>query len=253
MLVDKLLRECQSDGIDKVFERTGVLSRDAKPIDLDERTQLTSQTFECPGCFEEYSIDDMAGMTCKHFYCKDCFSNYLKIQITESGASTLDAIPCPGHKCKFLVDAVTLASIIDYTLYKRYVGFVAKAYVEANPDIHWCPSSRGCEYAAQINPNSAARTVQCQCGYVYCFKCRQEAHWPASCLEMEWWLKTHPEYRGMDPNEEEARSMQWILQHTQDCPKCFNPIEKNGGCNHLVRYCGILFLKNSFSDLTSIQ
>jgi len=133
---------------------------------------------------------------------------------------------------------------LDPELYLKYVTLVTSGFVEKNPSIQWCPSGRGCEYAAMVTPTSA-RTIQCSCGFVYCFNCRTEAHWPASCIEIQWWNKTHPGFRGVDPAEAENKSMEWILGHTQDCPKCRNPIEKNGGCNHLTcracnhQYCWV--------------
>jgi hypothetical protein len=41
---------------------------------------------------------------------------------------------------------VLLASLADAALYNKYVRFVAKSFVDRNPNIKWCPAA-GCNFA----------------------------------------------------------------------------------------------------------
>ncbi|KAK3149981.1 hypothetical protein QOZ80_3AG0225750 [Eleusine coracana subsp. coracana] len=36
----------------------------------------------------------------------------------------------------------------------------------------------------------------------------------------------------------EAENVKWLLANTKTCPKCFKPIIKEGGCNHVTCSCG---------------
>lgn len=36
--------------------------------------------------------------------------------------------------------------------------------------------------------------VRCDCGLVWCFSCKMEGHWPASCEHIKWYKETHKRY-----------------------------------------------------------
>jgi ariadne-1 len=58
-----------------------------------------------------------------------------------------------------------------------------------------------------------------------------DGHWPSTCNELKWFRQSHGK---RDAGEDkEMKTLQWLLSFTKDCPKCGNPIEKNGGCNHM--------------------
>jgi len=72
-------------------------------------------------------------------------------------------------------------------------------------------------------------TVQCSCGYRFCFTCHNEAHEPAACERVRHWQK-----KCVD----ESETGHWVSANTKDCPKCHIAVEKNGGCNHMTcRQC----------------
>lgn len=225
---------------DNLLAEAGIMKHQAFRVgnDRDEREQILSRgSWECPGCYDDFdSTDHAVTLPCGHFFCRDCMTNYLKLQISEGGTGTAitgrEAINCPGHKCKFYVDSITLAALVDPDMYSRYISYVTNAYVEKNPHVCWCPSGRGCEFAIATDMDNT-RMVGCKCGYVFCFSCKAEGHWPAACDELKWFRDTNPTAREMDLQEEENRSVEWILSHTQDCPKCRVNIQKNGGCNHM--------------------
>jgi len=36
----------------------------------------------------------------------------------------------------------------------------------------------------------------------------------------------------------DSENKNWMTANTKPCPKCGNPVEKNGGCNHVSCRCG---------------
>ena len=42
------------------------------------------------------------------------------------GISSADAITCPAYNCKYIIDQITVASLIDLSLYKKYLTFILK-------------------------------------------------------------------------------------------------------------------------------
>ena len=67
--------------------------------------------------------------------------------------------------------------------------------------------------------------VECKCGQLYCFTCKEEAHRPVDCQTVsEWNVK----------NCAESENLTWIIANTKPCPKCARPIQKNQGCMHMT-------------------
>ncbi|CAE8721383.1 unnamed protein product [Polarella glacialis] len=80
---------------------------------------------------------------------------------------------------------------------------------------------------AACEPSGGARgsEVSCLCGTRWCFGCGADAHLPVSCDTVKKWE---------DKNKDSAGDASWIKAHAKLCPKCDNPIEKNGGCMHMT-------------------
>ncbi|KAF6016131.1 hypothetical protein HII12_000172 [Brettanomyces bruxellensis] len=79
-------------------------------------------------------------------------------------------------------------------------------------------------------------TVVCTHKHRFCFNCLQEDHSPCPCsLAKEWEKKC----------KDDTETCHWLAANTKDCPHCSTPIEKNGGCNHMVCFkCGFAFCWN---------
>ena len=92
----------------------------------------------------------------------------------------------------------------------------------------WCPAP-GCLQAIKVR-EVESQPVKCSCELVFCYGCGDEKwHVPISCkMNKKWSQKCN----------EDSETVQWMNQNTKDCPKCYLPIEKNGGCNHMVCYHG---------------
>jgi ariadne-1 len=148
-----------------------------------------------------------------------------------------DCINCPAFKCKFIIDETLISSLVTHETHERYIRFLANSYIEKHPQIKWCPA-KGCNYAIR-KQGPQAGMVMCKCGFMWCWKCLKDGHWPASCAQIKWWNSMYEKETSDYDSESEAASVKWLLQFTQDCPKCTSPIQKNGGCNHMsCKKCG---------------
>lgn len=93
-----------------------------------------------------------------------------------------------------------------------------------NRSIRWCPSP-GCGLAVKVNQLLAyQKNCSCKCGYNFCFQCGEASHDPIPCALMENWR--------MNSND---LNVEYLTKYTKECPKCYAIIEKNGGCNRMVR------------------
>lgn len=111
----------------------------------------------------------------------------------------------------------------------RYRQLQDRAYVADLDNLRWCPAPN-CENAVECRlPHSSfatiVPTVQCSCGYKFCFGCGLGDHQPAPCGLVKMWQKKCAD---------DSETANWISAHTKECGKCQSTIEKNGGCNHMT-------------------
>jgi len=162
---------------------------------------------------------------CKHRLCKDCWKAYLTVKINEGD---VQKIYCPARDCPTLVPEESIKKLVDEPIYEKYIRFITKSFVEDNDQVSWCPAPN-CGNAITADMMNGI-TVQCSCGYRFCFSCHNEAHTPCTCERVREWLR-----KCMD----ESETGHWVTANTKDCPKCHIAVEKNGGCNHMTcRQCG---------------
>lgn len=89
--------------------------------------------------------------------------------------------------------------------------------------LRWCTAPR-CDRIIRVF-GAGVSTVNCACGYQFCFQCNEESHAPCSCTNLQEWL---------DKCRNESETAHWIIANTKVCPKCRVRIEKNQGCNHMT-------------------
>lgn len=83
-----------------------------------------------------------------------------------------------------------------------------------------------CNSIVWVKSQLAARRVTCTCcSSKYCFLCLLPYHAPNSCQVIKKWLSKC---------QDDSETRNYLLVHTQDCPKCKVCIEKNGGCSHMT-------------------
>jgi len=206
----KLMERFYSEKQDDIFQ-------DIVPIQADS----SESVLECKICFDTFSKGDMAALDCGHFFCAPCWSGYLSFKIVQEGS--IQMIECPDPKCHMVVDDQTLLNIVTPQIKVKYLKLIMDYYVQCNKLIKWC-SAPDCNYAIKVS-YLEPRSVKCKCGHSFCFSCSEDWHEPINCEMMKKWIKK---------TNDDSETCKWISLHTKDCPKCQMPIEKNGGCNHMV-------------------
>jgi ariadne-1 len=105
--------------------------------------------------------------------------------------------------------------------YSKYITWHCKQMVDSYKNMKWCPQ-KNCEYIIERPLYSSQSTVDCKCGFKFCFYCLNEDHMPASCEQAKAWN---------DRITGDTDNLLWIKANTKACPNCKTFIEKNQGCN----------------------
>ena len=204
-------------------------------IEVDNDEVSSGVSLDCEICYLTMSPANMTGLKCRHFFCNDCWNDYLTTKISDEGSCQM--IQCPsGQDCKELIDDQTVIKLIKNPKIKvKFQQLIVDGYVQCNKKMKWCPAP-DCPMAIRVlssaygGHSKAGFPVKCQCGMAFCFGCNiDKIHLPVTCSMMKNWTKKCAD---------DSETLNWISSNTKDCPKCENPIEKNGGCNHMVCYHG---------------
>lgn len=185
----------------------------------------SSVAAESPGtcviCFTEQPV--ATAMPCGHdSFCADCWTQYVRTAVSE-GKGCLD-LPCPADGCAERLRPTLVRQFCPSDLYMMYDRFLIDAFVDENADMSWCPG-KGCPLVCRAPLAGGSLEVECRCGTQWCFGCKGDVHLPVQCSVVQDWTKE------CDTRKPDAA---WLLANTKLCPKCGNPIEKNGGCMHMT-------------------
>jgi hypothetical protein len=101
--------------------------------------------------------------------------------------------------------------------------------VNISEDLQRCPGEKNnkkCQKIVWAKSEVSNKRVQCvSCNETYCFQCALPYHAPNSCETIHKWnAKCY----------DDSETKNYLLVHTQECPKCRVRIEKNGGCAHMT-------------------
>ena len=133
--------------------------------------------------------------------------------------------------------------------YNRYVTKRLDTSLEMDPKWKWCPSDQ-CKLVVKAttpqDPSVVCREcvpvtsvqpvpVVCVCGNMWCFKCQEDAHWPATCEEARTFREKTKGYAKMVANSRNTTLITSV--EVKNCPFCHYPIQKGLGCNHMQ--CGL--------------
>lgn len=190
----------------------------------------------CMSAFCEEDVEGVA-LNCGHFFCNDCWAQYLNSKVQggrESVYATCMGVRKADGNVKLLRSGCGCTEMVPGKMFERFVvdnkqreryrQWMLDSFVEGQKKIKWCPRP-GCTAAVRYDAGGP-RTVKCQCGYLFCFACRREAHVPAPCDVVEKWLKKEV--------SDDATEI-WLKARTKKCPNpaCGVLIEKNKACNHM--------------------
>ncbi|KAK0384432.1 hypothetical protein NLU13_8518 [Sarocladium strictum] len=216
------LIEDYMDRPEAVLEAAGLNSSTSAMPKLE-----TVPGFVCDICCEDEPGLETFAMKCGHRYCVDCYRQYLTQKIREEGEAA--RIQCPSDGCGRIIDSRSLDILVTSELTDRYHELLNRTYVEDKDVFKWCPGP-DCPNAIECGVkkkdlNKVVPTVECKCGFRFCFGCPNPDHQPAPCTLVKKWLKKCAD---------DSETANWISANTKECPKCNSTIEKNGGCNHMT-------------------
>eukprot|EP01088_Endostelium_zonatum_P021945 TRINITY_DN899_c0_g1_i2.p1 TRINITY_DN899_c0_g1~~TRINITY_DN899_c0_g1_i2.p1 ORF type:complete len:708 (-),score=184.29 TRINITY_DN899_c0_g1_i2:63-1970(-) len=233
--VDNLLQQFFEKG-EKLYTEAGIDKAALK--NTNSSSQSSSQESkrplptECDICMSDIEPNSAVSVSCGHSFCVDCWRSYFKVKIEEESLNITN-ITCMGRGCKTKVDLSTVSRVLGDTspVFKKYVRHLMNAYVKTLPLVAWCPGP-DCERAIKITTGNTKVSVTCNCKHSFCFNCGMEPHQPATCGMLINWKKKVAD---------DSETFNWLHANTKLCPKCDNPVEKNGGCNHISCKCGAHF------------
>ena len=190
------------------------------------------ELFTCGVCYDdEVPWDRTFAMKCGHRFCLSCWGHYIESEIKAGSITGGNALgtKCAGEKCKEGLGQECIELILAYhdsaeeeashkELLSRYENMLALSFVDDNDHLQWCPAP-GCEKV--IQSFSKLNTVKCSCGYLFCFKCKLEAHAPANCTEAAAWVLRDKAEANLDTK--------YLMEQTKPCPKCHVRTKKEGG------------------------
>ncbi|KAG5412796.1 hypothetical protein IGI04_000363 [Brassica rapa subsp. trilocularis] len=220
--IEKLISVFVEKGKDSLFSGAGVTVFDSSSL------PSSSPNMSCDVCLEDVVAEQMKRMDCGHCFCNDCWTEHFTVQINEGQSKR---IRCMAHKCNAICDEDVVRSLVSKKrpdLAEKFDRFLVESYIEDNKMVKWCPSTPHCGNAIRAEDDKLCE-VECSCGLQFCFSCMCQAHSPCSCLMWELWRKKC---------RDESETVNWITVHTKLCPKCYKPVEKNGGCNLVRCICG---------------
>jgi len=225
------LRRCAWD-LDIAVAKLPCITRTDTSVTESDQSQQQQQlsddsTFECPCCMDDVAMADTRSLSCGHRFCVGCWRRHVELGIREGRARRLC---CMATSCSDSVDTDLVREVVSEAFLQRYEEAMLGAFVEENKHAKWCPSAPACGNAAVVDLAFArVAEVHCRCGLDWCFRCRTEAHFPATCEMAEAWRALL--VRGVIENA-------WIREHTKQCPACRRRIEKVYGCDLVTCPCG---------------
>lgn len=207
---------------------------------------------------------------CLHHFCRDCWRQHFEFLIVNNTTSFFE---CMETECNSIASKEFVLSVLAYTsqsprpaskidFVERYRRLVSIDLVRESEDLQICPGEKTvytpaavtssksskqasacvasvakepppartttskCNHIVWAKSKPAAKRVNCtSCETQFCFLCSLPYHAPNSCeMILKWNMKC----------QDDSETRNYLLVHTQDCPKCKVCIEKNGGCSHMT-------------------
>ncbi|KAJ4962158.1 hypothetical protein NE237_022097 [Protea cynaroides] len=221
---EKLIAVLVEKGKDQLFAEAGVSMVEQK-VDFSLQS---SSTIMCNICMDDIPAKEVTTMDCGHCFCNNCWTEHFIVKIHDGQSRR---IRCMAHKCNAICDEAVVRNLVSARhpdLAEKFERFLLESYIEDNRKVKWCPRVPHCGNAIRVVDDKFCE-VECACGLQFCFSCSSEAHSPCSCMMWELWTKKC---------KDESETVNWMTVNTKPCPKCYKPVEKNGGCNLVSCICG---------------
>ena len=211
-------------------------------ITLEE--EKSADGVECQVCYETVPPERADSLGCGHRFCTDCWEAFVSTKI-HSGRDFYSAC-CMEPKCQVLVPTEFFRKHANASDSARLDQLVSNTFVDACGRLTWCRRP-GCENVIELPPDVVEKargfghSIECSCGFKFCFLCGEDEHNPATCEQVRLWEEELASASSAADMKQVPRAKQdlalakrWVLNHTRPCPACKAPIEKNKGCNHMI-------------------
>ncbi|CAF0851162.1 unnamed protein product [Brachionus calyciflorus] len=156
---------------------------------------------------------------------------YKKLVVLDLVNESEDLQICPGElviKAKNSIPSTPKTHVSHFKLISTVTSTptVSFNFKSTSPVTELPQETKKCDSIVWIkNKPSAKRVVCTTCETQFCFLCSTPYHAPNNCSTIRKWnLKC----------QDDSETRNYLLVHTQDCPKCKVCIEKNGGCSHMT-------------------
>ncbi|XP_072038265.1 uncharacterized protein [Amphiura filiformis] len=229
--------ELRVDRPDGIFREIQEESEDTDICDMQPDVTNAFNPF-CGICYEILQpacggVEAAALNACGHWFCNECWMQHLRSRVKQGDFNII----CPAYDCKSAADIVTKMSFMSTSDFFRHLDHMKDAAIRRKTEWQWCPNPK-CGRMACVVAGSGSVAVNCECGWLWCSLCMQDAHWPATCKQAAGYRKL---VKQMVPRMKN-RAPPIVSVEVKRCPKCKYPIEKNGGCPHMsCRMCGSSF------------
>ncbi|XP_053088872.1 E3 ubiquitin-protein ligase parkin isoform X1 [Pangasianodon hypophthalmus] len=205
----------------------------------------------CIACTDVVSPVLVAQCAERHVICLDCFHMYCVTRLSERqfihDPVVGYSLPCAAGCSDSLIKELHHFRVLGDEQYERYQRYAAEECLLQMGGV-LCPAP-GC--GAGLFLEDERRRVHCElkdglgCGFVFCRDCKEEYH-EGECRQQSTSATGGPMqvchiHTGYVVDEDAALQARWeqasqdtIKETTRPCPKCRVPVEKNGGCMHMV-------------------
>ncbi|XP_035256471.1 E3 ubiquitin-protein ligase parkin isoform X2 [Anguilla anguilla] len=250
LLPDRIHGVCQSSGCDGRMAEFYLKCAAHPTSDSDTSVALDLITANvrgvpCIACTDVTSPVLVSQCPDRHVICLDCFHTYCLTRLNERqffhDPDIGYTLPCAAGCANSLIKEVHHFRALGEEQYERYQQYAAEECVLQMGGV-LCPAP-GC--GAGLLPENGQRRIQCQssgglgCGFVFCRECKDRFHEGACLTRLQ--PETGAALQGCAMDGEAARRARWeqasretIDETTRPCPQCRVPVEKNGGCMHMV-------------------
>ncbi|DBA01074.1 TPA: hypothetical protein N0F65_002684 [Lagenidium giganteum] len=215
------MKRSESDGD---LARTSVSSASSYVLVATPREALdATETVFCQVCLDHASAHDAFVLTrCGHGFCCACITQYVTVQINDGRVDPV----CfsenrtdggEAHVCGQAIADEDVQSLVSAATWEKVERF---RLFQSNPNARVCPQ---CDHVQVFERGHKKLQCVCAtCATTFCFV-HNDAHLGQKCAKY---------VKAMAAAESHAQAV--IRNTTKPCPGCRNPIEKNGGCNHMT-------------------